>query len=131
MTAAGLSVALSLAPAVFGGATLLVGTEWLPSIGFNLTLRLDGLGMLFALLILGIGLLVILYAHYYLTPEDATGRFCHGDAPGLADLCLVPQIYNAQRFHCPTVAYPKAMRIFETCRALPAFAEAWPEAVAG
>ena len=66
-----------------------------------------------------------------LAGEPATGRFCHGDAPGLADLCLVPQIYNAQRFDCPTEAYPTLMRIFETCRALPAFAEAWPEAVAG
>jgi len=75
VTAAALAVVLWLAPPVFGGATLLVGTEWLPTIGFNLTLRLDGLGLLFSLLILGIGLLVILYAHYYLTPEDATGRF--------------------------------------------------------
>ena len=40
-------------------------------------------------------------------------------------------LYNAQRFECPLQAYPTLMRIFETCRALPAFAEAWPEAVAG
>lgn len=61
---------------------------------------------------------------------SAAGRFCHGASVTLADVCLVPQIYNAQRFECPLSAYPTLMGIFETCRALPAFAAAWPEAVA-
>ena len=57
------------------GETLIVAWPWIPSLGLELSLRFDGLGMLFAYLIVGIGLLVILYARYYLKPEDATGRF--------------------------------------------------------
>jgi multicomponent K+:H+ antiporter subunit A len=74
---AGLALALllALAPAVFAGETLLFHFDWLPAYGLNLSLRLDGLGMLFALLILGIGLLVILYARYYLSERDPMGRF--------------------------------------------------------
>ncbi|MBK8973997.1 MAG: monovalent cation/H+ antiporter subunit A [Hahellaceae bacterium] len=49
--------------------------HWIPSLGLNLSFHLDGLGFLFALLILGIGLLVILYARYYLSDEDPMGRF--------------------------------------------------------
>jgi multicomponent K+:H+ antiporter subunit A len=74
-TAVALALLAALAPPVFQGETLIVGTEWLPALGLNLTLRLDGLGLMFGLLILGIGLLVILYARYYLSAEDATGRF--------------------------------------------------------
>ena len=65
----------SQAPAVFDGVVVQAGVPWLPSIGLNLTFMLDGFGFLFALLILSIGLLVILYAHYYLSPEDDAGRF--------------------------------------------------------
>jgi multicomponent K+:H+ antiporter subunit A len=78
--AAALPVAGSLAllagevPEVLTGEKLLVQWPWLPNLGFNLSFRLDGLGLLFALLILGIGLLVILYARYYLAPEDRIGR---------------------------------------------------------
>ncbi|MBD7978614.1 MULTISPECIES: monovalent cation/H+ antiporter subunit A [Pseudomonas] len=60
---------------VFAGETLVFNQPWLSELGFNLSLRLDGLGFLFALLILGIGLLVILYAHYYLSTREAAGRF--------------------------------------------------------
>ncbi len=59
--------------------------------------------------------------------DPRTGRFCHGDAPGLADLVLVPQLYNARRFGCPLDAYPTLRRIDAACCALPAFAAAAPE----
>lgn len=56
----------------------------------------------------------------------ATGRFCHGDQPGLADACLVPQVYNARRFDCDLSAYPTIRRVAAACEALPAFAAAHP-----
>jgi multicomponent K+:H+ antiporter subunit A len=76
--AATLAAALPLAwrvPAVVAGETLRVSIPWVPSLGLDLAFRLDGLSVLFAALILGIGLLVILYAHYYLSEEDRNGRF--------------------------------------------------------
>ena len=54
-------------------------------------------------------------------------RFCHGDAPTLADVCLVPQIFNARRFDCRLDHVPQVMRVFEACMALPAFENARPE----
>jgi maleylacetoacetate isomerase len=53
--------------------------------------------------------------------DRRTGRFCHGDAPTLADITLVPQIFNAQRLDCRLDHVPTVMRIFEACMALPAF----------
>jgi multicomponent K+:H+ antiporter subunit A len=72
---AGLILLLTQTSAVFGGETLKLVVPWLPGFGLSFSLRLDGLGYLFALLILGIGLLVILYARYYLSKEEASGRF--------------------------------------------------------
>jgi len=74
---AGLAFAclVTLTRAPFQGETLILSWPWLPSVGLELAFRFDGLGMLFAYLIVGIGLLVILYARYYLKAEDATGRF--------------------------------------------------------
>ena len=57
-----------------------------------------------------------------------TGRFCHGDAPGLADCVLVPQIFNAQRMDCRLDHVPVVMRVFEACMQLPAFDRAQPSA---
>lgn len=57
-----------------------------------------------------------------------TGRFCHGDRPGLADLCLVPQLYNARRVQADLAGYPTIRRIEEACEAHPAFHAARPEA---
>jgi multicomponent K+:H+ antiporter subunit A len=79
--AAGAVMAVSLAllaplfSLVVSGQTVLMPLEWLPAYGFNLAFRLDGLGMLFAILILGIGMLVVLYAYYYLPDKDKLGRF--------------------------------------------------------
>jgi maleylpyruvate isomerase len=56
-----------------------------------------------------------------------TGRFCHGEAPTLADLCLVPQLFNARRFGCDLAGMPTIARIEGACLALPAFERARPE----
>ena len=56
-----------------------------------------------------------------------TGTFCNGERPGLADCCLVPQVYNAERFKCDLGAYPEINRITAVCRALPPFSAAAPE----
>jgi maleylacetoacetate isomerase/maleylpyruvate isomerase len=53
-------------------------------------------------------------------------RFCYGDAPTLADCCLVPQIFNAQRYQCDLAPYPRTMRVFEQCMKLEAFDRAQP-----
>lgn len=63
-----------------------------------------------------------------LAGDPATGRFCHGDTPTLADCCLVPQVFNARRFGCRIDHLPQVMRIDAACRELPAFAAAAPEA---
>jgi len=62
-----------------------------------------------------------------LASDPATGEFCHGEAPSLADVCLVPQLANARRYAVPLDAYPTLTRIDSTCRALAAFAQAAPE----
>jgi maleylacetoacetate isomerase len=59
--------------------------------------------------------------------DDETGRFCHGDAPGLADCYLVPQLYNARRFSLSVAPYPTLLRIEEACAALPPFQAAHPD----
>jgi len=63
-----------------------------------------------------------------LAGHAATGRFCHGDQPTLADACLVPQHYNALRWKLPMEEFPTIRRIVEACQALDAFKRAVPEA---
>jgi maleylpyruvate isomerase len=58
--------------------------------------------------------------------ERETGDFCHGDAATVADVFLVPQVVNAQRFKVDLAEFPRAVRIFERCMKLPAFERAHP-----
>ena len=69
-----LGLLVSYLPALFEQQVFFFHQSWLPQLGLDLSLRLDGLGMMFALLIVGIGLLVILYARYYLDDKDSLGR---------------------------------------------------------
>ncbi|RBP53798.1 maleylacetoacetate isomerase [Arenicella xantha] len=62
-----------------------------------------------------------------LATSPRTGDYCLGATPGIADLCLVPQVYNAQRFNCDMSDYPTISRINEACLALQAFQQAAPE----
>jgi len=63
------------APAVLRGEVVQTRIEWLPALGLNANFFLDGLGLMFAGLILGIGLLIILYARFYLAKSDPMGQF--------------------------------------------------------
>lgn len=75
LPALALAFVLHLAPAVFSGETLFYKVPWVEALGLSLSFRLDGLSLLFVFLILGIGLLVILYARYYLSEKDSMARF--------------------------------------------------------
>jgi multicomponent K+:H+ antiporter subunit A len=75
VTLAALVVLASLAPAVMAGETLRATVPWIPTLGLNASLFLDPLGLLFAGMILGIGLLIIIYARFYLSSADPMGRF--------------------------------------------------------
>lgn len=61
--------------------------------------------------------------------SPATGKFCHGDKPGLADFCLVPQVYNADRWGADISDMPRLREISTRCEALYAFASAHPDKV--
>ena len=63
-----------------------------------------------------------------LAGHPATGRFCHGDTPTLADITLVPQIFNAQRLECRLDHVPTVMWVFDACMALDAFVSTQPSA---
>ena len=58
--------------------------------------------------------------------RPGTGIYCHGNLPTIADCCLVPQVFNAQRYQCDTTPYPTVMRVFAACMKLDAFDHAQP-----
>lgn len=61
-----------------------------------------------------------------LAQDDRTGLCCYGNTPSIADVCLIPQVYNALRFECPMHDYPTILRINEHCLGLNPFANAQP-----
>lgn len=75
------------------------------------------------------------YQHWVTTGFDAIekmierdgGQYCYGDSITLADVCLVPQVYNAKRFDIDLSRYPNIERVWLSCNILPAFAKAAPE----
>src|SRR5690606_37281737 len=71
----GLALLAGHTPGVMGGQVPASSMDWLPQAGLAFSLRLDGLAWMFASLVLGIGALVVLYAHYYLSEDDSARRF--------------------------------------------------------
>jgi len=71
----GLAILAMLTPAVIGGEIPAVSHAWIPQIGLDFSVRLDGLAWMFAGLVLGIGLLIVIYARYYLAEADSAPRF--------------------------------------------------------
>jgi maleylacetoacetate isomerase len=61
-----------------------------------------------------------------LTADPRTGAFCHGDAPGLADIALAPQVVNSERYKLDLSPYPAIARIYANCMRLEAFSAAHP-----
>lgn len=62
-----------------------------------------------------------------LATEKQTGRFCHGDQPGFADVCLVPQVANANRYKVDLTSFPTIRRINDECLKLEPFSKAMPQ----
>lgn len=62
-----------------------------------------------------------------LEKHRSSGRFCFGDKVGMADVFLIPQIYNAKRFQCELAMFPLIQSIYENCRNIEAFSNAAPE----
>jgi maleylpyruvate isomerase len=62
----------------------------------------------------------------HLEHDHLSGKFCHGDTPSMADCCLVPQMFAAERFGVDPTGYPRLALIWENCNLMPAFAAAHP-----
>jgi multicomponent K+:H+ antiporter subunit A len=75
VTAAALLLLLANAGAVYRGEIVTAAYSWVPQVGLDFAFFVDGLGLFFAGLILGIGLLIVIYARFYLSPDDPMGRF--------------------------------------------------------
>ncbi len=61
-----------------------------------------------------------------LAEHPESGDFCHGARPTVADIALVTQVTPARTFDCDLMPYPRVMRVYDSCMALPAFADAHP-----
>jgi multicomponent K+:H+ antiporter subunit A len=72
---AGLLLAITVYPTIASSDVIRAEIEWLPSLGLNFTLRMDGFAWIFTVLVTSIGLMVVLYARYYMSPKDPTARF--------------------------------------------------------
>jgi multicomponent K+:H+ antiporter subunit A len=75
IAAAGFVLSVRCYPAVVNGGTVRTELEWLPTLGLNVVLRMDGFAWIFACLVTGIGLLIVLYARYYMSARDPLARF--------------------------------------------------------
>ena len=75
IAAFGLGVTIWSYPQITNGNVVRIDIPWISSLGLDLIFRLDGLSWLFCLLITGVGLLVVLYARYYMSPKDPVTRF--------------------------------------------------------
>lgn len=62
----------------------------------------------------------------HLSRDRETGRFCHGDSPSLADICLASQVFGAKFFNADTSGVPTVMRVFDACMKIDAFEQAQP-----
>jgi maleylacetoacetate isomerase len=62
----------------------------------------------------------------FLGEHGRAGTYCLGDTVTMADVCLVPQVFNAERFGCDVAPYPTVQRIYQACLALPAVQAAHP-----
>ena len=123
VTLGALLLLLARAPQVYRGETVAWAVPWIPQIGLSFSFFIDGLGLFFAALILGIGLLIILYARFYLSREDPIGKFYAylllfqgamvgivlSDNRAAADRLLgidEPQLVPADRILAPSAAGP-------------------------
>ena len=71
-------------PQIADGGVISQQFTWLPTLGLNFTVRMDGFAWMFCMLVLGIGALVVLYARYYMSPEDPVPRFSLSSWPSWA-----------------------------------------------
>ena len=62
----------------------------------------------------------------HLSRDRETGRYCHGDAPTLADICVATQVFGARFFNCDVATLPTVTRVFDECMKLEAFDRSHP-----